>query len=47
MNLNCTCYECDQSQMEKHVAVLPWGERITWRCVETKTPHAWLEVIQE
>jgi len=42
--LNCTCDECEQSQMIHHVEHMRWGIRITWRCVETGTPYAWATV---
>jgi hypothetical protein len=30
--------------MRRYVEEMAWGVRITWRCVETGTPHAWKEV---
>jgi len=45
--LNCACDECEQAQMLPYVEHMPWGIRITWRCVETRTPYAWAEVKSE
>jgi hypothetical protein len=44
MNLICCCNICDQQQMHKQVEHMAWGDRITWRCIETNVAHAWMEM---
>ncbi len=43
MILLCCCDTCGQQQMDRLVEHMAWGDRITWRCVETRIAYAWRE----